>query len=59
MRLPRAVNEAQVLITICDDDVARARIEALRNYRHAQTDDEAVFWFGVLEVLTPSARPQA
>jgi hypothetical protein len=59
MRLPRAANEAQVLITICDDDFARARVEALHNYRQAQTDDEAAFWFGVLEVLTPCARPQA
>jgi len=59
MRLPRAIKEAQALIMICDDDVEQARIEALHNYRRAQTGDEAVFWFGVLEVLTPSARPQA
>jgi hypothetical protein len=59
MRLPRAVNEAQVLITICEDDIAQARLEASQNYRHAQCDDEAAFWFGVLEVLTPSAPPQA
>ena len=58
-RLPRAVDEAQVLITICDDDIAQARIEALHNYRGAQTDDEAVFWAFVVEMLTPSARPQA
>jgi len=59
LRLPRAINEAQALIMICEDDVEQARIEALHNYRRAQTGDEAVFWFGVLEVLTPSARPQA
>jgi hypothetical protein len=58
-RLPIPVNEAMVLITICEDDVQRARDEASYNYRQAQTDTEAVFWFGVLEVLTPSARPQA
>jgi hypothetical protein len=57
--LPRAVTEAQVLITICNDDIQQARIEATHNYRHAQGDDEAVFWFGVLQVLTPSAPPQA
>jgi len=59
IRLPIPVHEAQVLIAICDDDIARARSEASQNYRHAQTDNEAAFWFGVLEVLTPSARPQA
>ena len=59
MRLPRVVSEAEVLITICEDNVEQARIEALHNYRGAQTDDEAAFWSGVLEVLTPSARPQA
>jgi len=59
MRLPIPVNEAQALITICDDDVAQARSEAAHNYRRAQTDSEAAFWFGVLEALTPSARPQA
>jgi hypothetical protein len=59
MRLPIPVYEAQVLIAICDDDLEQARIEASHNYRRAQTDNEAAFWFGVLEVLTPSARPQA
>ena len=59
MRLPHPVSEAQVLITICDDDIEQARIEASHNYRRAQDKNEAAFWFGVLEVLTPSARPQA
>jgi hypothetical protein len=59
MWLPIPVNEAQVLITVCDDDVTRARSEALHNYRRAQTDSEAAFWFDVVQVLTPSARPQA
>jgi len=59
MGLPRAVDEAQTLITICDDNIAQARIEALHNYQYAQTDDEAVFWAFVVEMLTPSARPQA
>jgi len=58
-QLPIPVNEAQALITICDDDIAQARIEAWHNYRRAQTDNEAAFWFGVLEVLTPRERPQA
>jgi hypothetical protein len=30
-----------------------------QNYRRAETDNEAAFWFGVLEVLTPRASPQA
>jgi hypothetical protein len=55
----RPVNEAVVLITICDDDVRQARIEALHNCRHAETDDEVAFWFRVLQVLTPSAMAQA
>jgi hypothetical protein len=59
IRLPHPVYEAQVLIAICEDDVEQARIEASQNYRRAETDNEAAFWFGVLEVLTPSARPQA
>jgi hypothetical protein len=59
MRLPIPVNEARVLVTICGDDVTRARSEAVHNYRRAQTDSEAAFWFGVVQVLTPSARPQA
>lgn len=59
IRLPHPVYEAQVLVTICDDDVEQARIEASHNYRFAQTDSEAAFWFGVVEALTPSARPQA
>jgi hypothetical protein len=58
-RLPIPVNEARSLITICDDDVDLARSEALHNYRYAATDNDAAFWFGVVEVLTPSARPQA
>jgi hypothetical protein len=53
------VHEAQVLIAICDDDVDRARGEARQNYRRAETDNEAAFWFGVLQVLTPTAQPQA
>jgi hypothetical protein len=59
MRLPHPVYEAQVLVTICGDDVTQARIEASQNYRRAATDNEAAFWFGVLEVLRVSARPQA
>jgi hypothetical protein len=59
IRLPHPVYEAQVLLTICDDDVAQARIEARQNYRRAETDNEAAFWFGVLEALRVSARPQA
>jgi len=59
MRLPIPVNEAQVLITICDDDVAQAHVEAWHNYRRARTENEAAFWFGVLEVLTPRAKQQA
>jgi len=59
IRLPIPVNEALVLITICDDDVAQARIEASHNYRRAQTGNEAAFWFGVLQALIPSARLQA
>ncbi len=58
-QLPIPVNEAQVLITICDDDLERARDEASYNYRRAQTDSEAAFWFGVLQVLTPGPRAQA
>ena len=57
IRLPIPVYEAQVLIAICEDDVERARNEARHNYRRSETDKEAAFWFGVLEVLTPSARP--
>jgi len=60
MRLPLPVNEEQVLVSICDDDIALARSEAAQNYRHAETDNEAAFWFGVIEVLTPPRlRPQA
>jgi hypothetical protein len=59
IRLPHPVYEAQVLVAICDDDVAQARTEARQNYRRAETDNEAAFWFGVLAALTPSARPQA
>ena len=59
MRLPHPVHEAQVLITICDDDVEKARSEASQNYRRAENKNEAAFWFGVIEVLTPSARPDA
>jgi hypothetical protein len=59
IRLPIPVHEAQVLITICDDDLAQARVEARQNYRRAESDSEAAFWFGVLAVLTPSTRPQA
>lgn len=59
VKLPHPVSEAQALITICDDDIEQARIEASHNYRQAQSDAEAAYWFGVLEVLTPSARPQA
>ena len=58
-RLPIPVYEAQVLITICEDDIEQARSEASQNYRRAETDNEAAFWFGVLEVLTPHASPQA
>jgi len=58
-RLPIPVNEAQVLITVCDDDVALARSEASYNYRRAETEREAAFWFGVLEALIPDRRPQA
>ena len=59
IRLPMPVYEAQTLITICNDDLAQARIEASQNYRWARTENEAAFWFGVIEALTPSARPQA
>jgi hypothetical protein len=59
MRLPIPVNEARVLVTICDDDSTRARSKAVHNYRSAQTDREAAFWFGVVQVLTLSASPQA
>lgn len=55
MGLPHPVSEAQALIAICDDDLEQARIEASHNYRRAQTDAEAAYWFGVLEVLTPRA----
>ena len=48
-----------MLIAICEDDIEQARSEASQNYRRAATDSEAAFWFGVLEVLTPNARPQA
>ena len=58
-RLPRVLSEAEVLIAICEGNLAQARTEALHNYRQAQTDDEAALWSGVLEVLTASARPQA
>ena len=58
-RLPIPVYEAQVLIATCEDDIEQARSEASQNYRRAATNNEAAFWFGVLEVLTPSARPQA
>jgi hypothetical protein len=58
-RLPRVVSEAEALITICEGNLAQARVEALHNYQQAQTDDEAALWSGVLEVLTGSARPQA
>jgi hypothetical protein len=59
MWLTHPVHEAQVLIMICDDDLAEARSEASHNYRCAKSDDEAAFWFGVIKVLTPSPRPQA
>jgi len=59
MRLPIPVYEAQALIAICDDDLAQARIEAAHNYRRAQNENEAAFWFGVIEALTPSVKPQA
>jgi hypothetical protein len=59
IRLPIPVHEAQVLIAICDDDIDRARGEARQNYRRAETDNEAAFWFGVIQVLTPTAQPQA
>jgi hypothetical protein len=57
IRLSIPVYEAQELVTTCDDDIAQARSEAARSYRFAQTDSDAAFWFGVLEVL--AARPQA
>lgn len=44
---------------ICDDDVDQARVEAWHNYRRARTENDAAFWFGVLEVLTPKARQEA
>jgi hypothetical protein len=59
MRLPHPVHEAQVLITICDDDVQKARSEASQNYRRAGNENEPAFWFGVIEALTPSARLEA
>jgi len=59
MPVPVPINEALKLVTICDDDVAQARIEASQNYRCARTGSEAAFWFGVLQALTPRARPQA
>ncbi len=59
IRIPHPVEEAQTLITICDDDIAEARSEASHYYRRAQTDTEAAFWFGVIKVLTPSPRPEA
>jgi hypothetical protein len=59
IRLTIPVHEAQTLIALCDDDVEQARIEASHKYRYAQTKSEAAFWFGVLEVLRPSARLQA
>lgn len=59
IRIPHPVEEAQTLITICDGDIAEARSEASHYYRHAQTDTEAAFWFGVIKVLTPSPRPEA
>jgi hypothetical protein len=59
IRLPHPVYEAQALVTICDDNVEQARVEARQNYRRAESDSEAAFWFGVIEALTPSARPQA
>lgn len=58
-RLPHPVDEAQVLVTICDDDLAQARSEARSNDRRAQAENEAAFWFGVLQALTPNPRPQA
>jgi hypothetical protein len=58
MRLQIPINEALELVTTCDDDVAQARSEASLNYRRAQTGSEAAFWFGVLQALTPRARPQ-
>ena len=59
MRLPHPVDEAQVLVTICNDDLAEARREARSNYRRAEADAEAAFWFGVLQALTPTPQPQA
>jgi hypothetical protein len=59
IQLSIPVYEAQELITVCDDDIAQARAEAARSYRFARTGSEAAFWFGVLEVLAASARPQA
>jgi hypothetical protein len=59
MRLALPVNEAQGLVSICEDDIALARSEAAQNYRRAETDNEAAFWLGVIEVLTPRLRLQA
>lgn len=58
MRLPQPIQEAQVLVAICDDDLSLARAEARYNYIHADTEPEAAFWFCVLMILTPG-RQQA
>jgi hypothetical protein len=52
MRLQIPINEALELVTICEDDVAQARIQASLNYRRARTGNEAAFWFGVLQAHT-------
>lgn len=56
-RLPQPIQEAQVLVTICDDDLSLARAEARYNYIHAD-QSQAAFWFCVLMILTPG-RAQA
>jgi len=45
--------EAETLLTICNDDLGQAKAEARYNYMNADSDAEAAFWFSVLSAYYP------
>ena len=46
--LQTPTQEAETLLTICNDDIEAAKGEARYNYVNASTDKEAAFWMAVL-----------
>jgi hypothetical protein len=53
-RLIDPVDQAEVLLTACEDDVRAAFEQAASNFQNARTEAESIHWFGVLQALTPS-----